>query len=84
MAPRSREPAFGLLTTSMASSDSALLESLNLIASSPLTEFAVGLVVVSKSPNDNGPRFVPLLHPPGHAQVDFGEAIGEIGGKLSP
>jgi transposase len=24
--------------------------------------------------------FVPLLHPPGHAQVDFGEAIGEIGG----
>ena len=26
---------------------------------------------------------VPLLHPPGHAQVDFGEAIGEIGGKLS-
>jgi len=24
--------------------------------------------------------FVPLLHPPGHAQVDFGEAIGVIGG----
>ena len=24
--------------------------------------------------------FVPLLHPPGHAQVDFGEAIGIIGG----
>jgi transposase len=25
--------------------------------------------------------FVPLEHPPGHAQVDFGEAIGIIGGK---
>src|SRR6516164_9596989 len=24
--------------------------------------------------------FVPLAHPPGHAQVDFGEAIGIIGG----
>jgi transposase len=24
--------------------------------------------------------FVPLSHPPGHAQVDFGEAIGVIGG----
>jgi transposase len=24
--------------------------------------------------------FVPLEHPPGHAQVDFGEAIGTIGG----
>ncbi|WP_304951642.1 IS21 family transposase [Sulfitobacter sp.] len=24
--------------------------------------------------------FVPLMHPPGHAQVDFGEAIGVIGG----
>ena len=24
--------------------------------------------------------FVPLLHPPGHAQVDFGEAFGIIGG----
>ena len=24
--------------------------------------------------------FVPLAHPPGHAQVDFGEAVGEIGG----
>jgi hypothetical protein len=24
--------------------------------------------------------FVPLEHPPGHAQVDFGEAIGIIGG----
>jgi len=24
--------------------------------------------------------FVPLAHPPGHAQVDFGEAIGMIGG----
>jgi len=26
-------------------------------------------------------RFVPLAHPPGHTQVDFGEAIGVIGGK---
>ena len=25
-------------------------------------------------------KFVPLSHPPGHAQVDFGEAIGVIGG----
>jgi transposase len=24
--------------------------------------------------------FVPLIHPPGHAQVDFGEALGVIGG----
>jgi transposase len=24
--------------------------------------------------------FVPLAHPPGHAQIDFGEAIGVIGG----
>jgi transposase len=24
--------------------------------------------------------FVPLVHPPGHAQVDFGEAMGVIGG----
>jgi transposase len=24
--------------------------------------------------------FVPLTHPPGHAQVDFGEAVGVIGG----
>jgi transposase len=26
--------------------------------------------------------FVPLVHPPGHAQADFGEAIGVIGGIL--
>src|SRR5215210_6303328 len=25
--------------------------------------------------------FVPLSHPPGHAQVDFGEALGVIGGE---
>ena len=25
--------------------------------------------------------FVPLVHPPGHAQVDFGEAVGMIGGE---
>lgn len=24
--------------------------------------------------------FVPLVHPPGHAQIDFGEALGVIGG----
>src|SRR5215212_4432966 len=24
--------------------------------------------------------FVPLVHPPGHAQVDFGEAVAVIGG----
>ena len=24
--------------------------------------------------------FVPLAHPPGHAQVDFGEAVAVIGG----
>jgi transposase len=28
--------------------------------------------------------FVPLAHPPGHAQIDFGEAIGVIAGKRSP
>ncbi len=26
--------------------------------------------------------FVPLAHAPGHAQVDFGEALGEIGGAM--
>ena len=26
--------------------------------------------------------FVPLSHAPGHAQVDFGEALGEIGGVV--
>ena len=26
--------------------------------------------------------FVPLAHPPGHAQVDFGEALGEIDGVV--
>ena len=25
--------------------------------------------------------FVPLHHPPGHAQVDFGEAVAEVGGR---
>jgi hypothetical protein len=24
--------------------------------------------------------FVPLVHPPGHAQADFGEALAVIGG----
>jgi transposase len=27
--------------------------------------------------------FVPLVHPPGHAQADFGESIGVIGGVLT-
>ena len=27
--------------------------------------------------------FVPLAHPPGHAQVDFGEAVAVIGGVAS-
>ena len=27
--------------------------------------------------------FVPLAHPPGHAQIDFGAAVGVIGGKRS-
>ena len=26
--------------------------------------------------------FVPLTHPPGHAQVDFGEALAVIGGRM--
>ncbi len=26
--------------------------------------------------------FVPLAHPPGHAQADFGEALAKIGGVL--
>ena len=28
--------------------------------------------------------FVPLTHPPGHAQVDFGEALAVIGGVVDP
>ena len=28
----------------------------------------------------SGEVFVPLAHPPGHAQVDFGECVGVIGG----
>ncbi|MCP1551562.1 UNVERIFIED_ORG: transposase [Methylobacterium sp. SuP10 SLI 274] len=28
--------------------------------------------------------FVPLAHPPGHAQVDFGEAVATIGGGSPP
>lgn len=27
--------------------------------------------------------FIPLAHPPGHAQIDFGAAVGVIGGKRS-
>jgi transposase len=27
--------------------------------------------------------FVPLAHPPGQAQIDFGAAVGVIGGKRS-
>ena len=31
-------------------------------------------------PRPGRETFVPLAHPPGHAQVDFGEAVGVIGG----
>ena len=32
------------------------------------------------SDSAGGEMFVPLTHPPGHAQVDFGEALAVIGG----
>lgn len=35
---------------------------------------------VRKARQRTAEKFVPLHHPPGHAQVDFGEAIGVIGG----
>jgi transposase len=46
--------------------------------------FSGGVTIVTDYVREKKRRtrevFVPLSHPPGHAQVDFGEAIGEIGG----
>src|SRR6202142_3132540 len=46
--------------------------------------YAGGYTVVKDYVRIARPRsrevFVPLAHPPGHAQVDFGECIGVIGG----
>jgi len=45
--------------------------------------FAGGYTVVKDHvrlcPARNRETFVPLAHPPGHGQVDFGEAVGVIG-----
>jgi transposase len=40
--------------------------------------YAGGYTVVARA--RSGDVVVPLAHPPGHAQVDFGECIGVIGG----
>lgn len=46
--------------------------------------FSGGVTIVTDYVREKKRRtqevFVPLSHPPGHAQVDFGEALGEIGG----
>jgi len=46
--------------------------------------FTGGITIVTDYVREKKRRtqevFVPLAHPPGHAQVDFGEALGEIGG----
>jgi transposase len=46
--------------------------------------FTGGLTIVTDHVREKKRRtqevFVPLSHPPGHAQVDFGEALGVIGG----
>jgi transposase len=48
--------------------------------------FAGGITIVTDYVREKKRRtrevFVPLAHPPGHAQVDFGEALGEIGGVV--
>jgi transposase len=48
--------------------------------------FAGGITIVTDYVREKKRRtrevFVPLVHPPGHAQVDFGEALGEIGGVV--
>ena len=48
--------------------------------------FAGGITIVTDYVREKKRRarevFVPLAHPPGHAQVDFGEAVGEIGGVV--
>ena len=46
--------------------------------------FTGGITIVTEYVRETQRRsrevFVPLSHPPGHAQVDFGEAVGVIGG----
>ena len=46
--------------------------------------FTGGITIVTDYVRERKHRsrevFVPLAHPPGHAQVDFGEAVGVIGG----
>ncbi len=48
--------------------------------------FAGGITIVTDYVREKKRRtrevFVPLAHAPGHAQVDFGEALGEIGGVV--
>jgi transposase len=48
--------------------------------------FTGGITIVTDYVRERKRRtrevFVPLVHPPGHAQVDFGEALGEIGGVV--
>jgi len=48
--------------------------------------FTGGITIVTDYVREKARRtrevFVPLAHPPGHAQVDFGEALGEIGGVV--
>ena len=48
--------------------------------------FTGGITIVTDYVREQTRRtrevFVPLAHPPGHAQVDFGEALGEIGGVV--
>lgn len=46
--------------------------------------FAVGITIVTDYVREKQRRtrevFVPLVHSPGHAQIDFGETLGVIGG----
>jgi transposase len=48
--------------------------------------FTGGITIVTDHIREKKRRarevFVPLAHPPGHAQVDFGEALGEIDGVV--
>ena len=48
--------------------------------------FTGGITIVTDYVRERRRRtrevFVPLVHAPGHAQVDFGEALGEIGGVV--
>ena len=48
--------------------------------------FTGGITIVTDCVREKKRRtrevFVPLSHPPGHAQADFGEALGEIGGGV--